>query len=119
MRTRCEIISQDLMPGLRALVSRELIYAHNLSQTEAAKLLGVSQPAVSQYLRQLRGDKARALEKSAVYNEIKKLCERLSSNQLDAEELMSEFCSICNVAIENGVINVGKKAIHCPVCASD
>lgn len=117
MRTLCEIVAQDMMPALRALVSRELISTYKLSQTETAKLLGVSQPAVSQYLRQLRGERARALENSQVYEAIRDLCARLHENEVSSSQLMIDFCRICNIAIECGALNIGKnmKNIKCEI----
>ena len=70
MKTVCEIVAQDILPILRAAIAKELISSYNLNQGEAAKLLDVSQPAVSQYLRQLRG-KNSLIENKAVAVEIK------------------------------------------------
>lgn len=117
MRTLCEVVAQDIMPALRALVSRELISTYNLSQTETAKLLGVSQPAVSQYLRQLRGDRAKSLENGRTYDAIKELCGRLQANEVTHAQLMVEFCRICNVAIRDGNLKIGKDlhGVNCEV----
>ncbi|MGQ9544057.1 MAG: helix-turn-helix domain-containing protein [Candidatus Bathyarchaeia archaeon] len=37
------------------MIAKTLITKHNLTQVEAAKLLGISQPAISLYERKIRG----------------------------------------------------------------
>jgi predicted transcriptional regulator len=55
MKSPCEEISKDLIPTARALLVKDLVERHNLSQVEIANRLVITQPAVSQYLRSLRG----------------------------------------------------------------
>ena len=76
MKTVCEIVVQDILPTLRAAIAKELIAGYSLNQGEVAKLLDVSQPAISQYLRQLRG-KHNFLENASVQEEIKELAARM------------------------------------------
>ena len=117
MRTVCEIVVHDILPTLRAAVAKDLINSYNLNQGETAKLLGVSQPAVSQYLRQLRG-KNNLLENKAVADEIKELSSRLHSKQMSADELATKMCGISKLVINNGFMNGEKfhKVDNCLVC---
>ena len=48
MRLDCEIISQDFLPVLRSAIAKELA-SMGLNQKQVADILGISQPAVSQY----------------------------------------------------------------------
>ncbi len=98
MKLCCEAVA-DLLPSLRALVAGELMNEYKLSQKEIAKRLFITQPAVSQYLRNLRGGDKRLLENSV--QEIKSLCERLHSNDINEEALLKEFYNICNAAVGN------------------
>lgn len=50
-----ELASKSVIPALRALIVKRLVEEHGMTQQEAAKLLGVTQPAVSKYLHQKRG----------------------------------------------------------------
>ena len=50
-----ELASKSVIPAIRALVVKRLVEEHNMTQQEAAKLLGVTQPAVSKYLHEKRG----------------------------------------------------------------
>ncbi|MFH0949065.1 MAG: transcriptional regulator [Candidatus Aenigmatarchaeota archaeon] len=97
MRLYCETVVQDVLPSLRAMLARELISEYKLSQNEVSKLLNVTQAAVSQYLRSIRGNNRKILENGAIYSEIKSLCQKIYSKELDKGQLASEFCRVCRV----------------------
>ncbi|GBC69265.1 hypothetical protein HRbin01_00961 [archaeon HR01] len=50
-----EIESKLTIPIMRALVARRLVTNHNFTQEQVAKSLGLTQAAVSNYLRGVRG----------------------------------------------------------------
>ena len=51
-----EIETKTSVPALRALVAKRLINEYNFSQKDTAKLIGVTQAAISNYLRGTRGN---------------------------------------------------------------
>ena len=104
MKPVCEVMVQYIFPSMRAVISRELIFEYKLNQNEVARLLGVSQPAVSQYLRQLRGDKKTLLENSQVSKEVKKLCKKIHDEKINRVELMGEFCKLCKLMTSKGLV---------------
>ncbi len=57
MDPQCEIIGKYVLPVFRSMLAKELVVKHHLSQTEAAKKLGTTQAAVSQYLSSKRAFK--------------------------------------------------------------
>lgn len=99
MKTVCEVIAQDILPILRAAIAKELINSYNLNQGEAAKLLDVSQPAVSQYLRQLRG-KSNIIDKADVQVQIKDLSTKLYLKEITQSELAVNMCKISKTILE-------------------
>jgi len=50
-----EIESKLTIPLMRAMVARKLIKEHSFTQEEAARAIGVTQAAISNYLRGVRG----------------------------------------------------------------
>ena len=50
-----EIESKLTIPVIRAMVAKKLISEHDYTQEEAAKALGVTQAAISNYIRGVRG----------------------------------------------------------------
>jgi predicted transcriptional regulator len=95
MKLFCEIIV-ELLPSLRALIAEELMNGYRLNQKEIAKRLFVTQPAISQYLRNLRGGERKLLDGSV--QEIRNLCSRLYNNEVGKEELLKELYNICSTA---------------------
>jgi len=51
-----EIESKSLIPAVRAMIAKKLSNEHYLKEDAVAKILGVTQAAVSNYVRGTRGD---------------------------------------------------------------
>jgi len=51
-----EIESKSLIPALRAILAKDLAKKHNIREDEISQMLGVTQAAVSNYIRGIRGD---------------------------------------------------------------
>ncbi|MBU3957705.1 MAG: helix-turn-helix domain-containing protein [Nanoarchaeota archaeon] len=98
MKPLCEIIVLDVMPAARALIAKDLVEKHGLTQAAAAKKLGMTQPAISQYRRNLRGGKAGIMEKDGeVMGKINSIAERIARGELSHVDATNEFCEICKL----------------------
>jgi len=64
-----EVEARVMLPVLRAAVVTQLVREHGLQQKRVAKALGITQPAVSNYLRMSRG-KMRELFQNDVLREV-------------------------------------------------
>jgi predicted transcriptional regulator len=99
MGPRCETIGKYVLPIFRSLVAKELVKTYDLTQQEAAKKLGTTQAAVSQYINSKRAFKgAQHLEVimpkiQAIASETAK---RLSGNEIGADEVTLDFCRLCS-----------------------
>jgi predicted transcriptional regulator len=51
-----EIEAKSLIPAIRAILARKLIKEYDLKEEVVAKVLGITQAAVSNYIRGTRGD---------------------------------------------------------------
>jgi predicted transcriptional regulator len=81
---------------------------YKLTQQDAASKLGLTQSAVSQYTRQLRGFKMKVLEKDKhILDEIEKFSGRIASGELNSLNALNAFCDICKI--------VRKKKILCEI----
>lgn len=111
MSLPCEIAIKCLLPPVRALLAKELTAKHNLKQLEAAKLLGVSQPAISLYQRKIRG-KAIDLEKDReIMEQIENLASALAKENLAYKDFIQMFCEICRKIRAKGLLCKMHKAI--------
>ena len=51
-----EIESKSLIPALRAILAKNLAKKHHIHEDQISKMLGVTQAAISNYIRGTRGD---------------------------------------------------------------
>jgi len=94
-----EIESKTLIPALRAILAKKLAEDHKIREDEISKMLGVTQAAVSNYIRGTRGDPsliAKLLEEKQVATMINELCDSLSSDMAYTPSNLSKFIGLCN-----------------------
>jgi len=105
MKPFCEVIVTTILPAIRSIITKELLSSYRLTQKQTADLLGLTQPAVSQYFRESRGFKIKLLEKQPkIMKMIDDLTKDIAAERLNAKEIQSRFCSICKNVRESKVI---------------
>jgi predicted transcriptional regulator len=98
MSFSCESVARHVLPLYRAYVAKELVEKYGYTQVNAAKKLGTTQPAISQYLSSKRGRK-----KIANYDEIvplvqkasAKVAKRMATAAMSRDEFNGSFCDLC------------------------
>ena len=94
-----EIESKTLIPALRAILAKNLAEKHEVREDEISKMLGVTQAAISNYIRGTRGDpeliKKLAAEKQ-VSEMIDEIATDLSSDMAYSPSSLSKFIGLCN-----------------------
>jgi predicted transcriptional regulator len=55
MKIFCEIMLTQILPAIKAIAAREMLKKYHMTQLEIAKVLGVTQAAISQYKNKIRG----------------------------------------------------------------
>lgn len=94
-----EIESKSLIPAVRAILARELVKIRGLKEEEVARLLGITQAAVSNYIRGTRGD-IELISKLSSFQEIMRMIkdieEDLSSHRAYSASTLSKFIALCN-----------------------
>ena len=100
MYLRCEVVARYLLPIFRSMVAKELIEKYNFTQVEAAKKLGTTQAAISQYMHSKRGSKG-AQQFVDLLPEIQSLAnktaENIAAGKMEAKDIMTKFCELCTV----------------------
>jgi predicted transcriptional regulator len=104
MLAPCEVVVRCALPSIRALIAEELVNKHNLNQAEAAKLLGVSQPAISLYCRKIRGKAINLENNLEIKKLIEKLAEQLTKDKLSRKEFIPKLCEICRMVRAKGLL---------------
>jgi len=96
-----ELASKSVIPAIRALIVKRLVEEHGLTQQEAAKLLGVTQPAVSKYLHQKRGAAIRLGGIKEIERATGDIADLISSRKVPAIEVMSKIEAACEYVRKN------------------
>ncbi len=92
MKSPCELVVWDVLPSIRAAVAEELV-KRGLSQKDISKLLGITPPAVSQYVSKKRGYNIEFRED--IKASISKLADDLLEKKLDNPT--DRICDICRM----------------------
>jgi len=93
-----EIESKTLIPALRAILAKKLS-ENKIREDEISKMLGVTQAAVSNYIRGTRGDPnliAKLLTEEQVVQMLDEISENLASNMAYTPASLSKFIGLCN-----------------------
>ena len=94
-----EIESKTLIPALRAILAKKLAETHKIREDEISKMLGVTQAAVSNYIRGTRGD-PQLIEKLGHEEQVAKMLDELSENLASdmayTPSSLSKFIGLCN-----------------------
>lgn len=104
MTMPCEVAVKSLVPAIRALMAKELTQTHKLKQEEAARLLGITQAAVSKYIRQVRGKALDIEEIEEAHAITVGITNLLVKGQISRPELVKRFCLVCRVIRQTGVM---------------
>jgi len=94
-----EIESKSLIPALRAILAKKLAEDHKIREDEISKMLGVTQAAVSNYIRGTRGDPQliqKLLAEEQVSKMVDELTDSLSSDMAYTPSNLSKFIGLCN-----------------------
>lgn len=96
LRLPCEALIEHLLPLIRRVLAKELVNRHGMSQVQASRILGVTQPAVSNYLR---SEPRVRMELEGSLGEVEMMVEELSEDLLKGRltqvEALKRICSLC------------------------
>jgi predicted transcriptional regulator len=94
-----EIESKTMIPALRAILAKKLANQHKIREDEISKMLGVTQAAVSNYIRGTRGDPKLISQLSSekqIVEMLNEISDNLASNKAYTPASLSKFIGICN-----------------------
>jgi len=99
----------------------ELVENHGLMQAEVARRFGVTDAAISQYLKSKRGIN-KEIENSDNYPEFKLEVGRAAVRMLNGSDITTEICAICSMVKDSGMlckiyeIQTEEEAPECVYC---
>jgi hypothetical protein len=120
MKLYCEVVVGDILPALRALITKKLIENFGLTQNQAAQKLGLTQPAVSQYKKYLRGGKIKQLQKNKnLMLIVRKFAVKIVTEKISSKEINLKILEIAHVVVAKKIIHdetMHKEKIPCEIC---
>ena len=94
-----EIEAKSLIPAIRAILAVKLIREYKMKEELAARSLGITQAAVSNYIRGTRGD-TDLITKLSSFQEVMRMIDEiardLAGNNAYTPFTMSKFLQLCN-----------------------
>lgn len=93
MRPPCEIMANQLLPALRALISQHLTTEYGFTQNQIARALGVTQASVSRGLKQI--DRFEQYYTPDVRKAARDFAEKLSTERQPLDESIEQLCIFC------------------------
>ena len=94
-----EIETKTLIPALRAILAKKLMETYNIQEEDISKMLGVTQAAISNYIRGTRGNPEliiKLLSIKEVSGMIDEIASNLSTNMAYTPASLSKFIGLCN-----------------------
>jgi predicted transcriptional regulator len=104
MSVPCEVAVKCVLPVIRAMVAKELMAKHQLKQTQVAKMLRVSQPAISLYCRKIRGRAIDLENDEDIGKQVRSVAETLAKKGLARRDLIPKYCEICKTVRAKGLL---------------
>jgi uncharacterized protein len=94
-----EIEAKSLIPAIRAILAKKLVNEYEMKEEIVARVLGVTQAAVSNYLRGTRGD-IQLMNRLTSVLEVMRMTDDiardLTSNKVYTPNTMAKFVELCN-----------------------
>lgn len=118
MKTPCEIVVWYVLPTIRREIAREMVTTYRMKQSDVGHIFGVTDAAISQYLKKKRGG-SQLIEESEHYPQFLEEVKKSSKLIVDGKSDMSaELCRICNFIKEIGLLaEIYTESTHMPAPA--
>ena len=123
MKLYCEVVVQDVLPAVRSLITRELIQRYKMNQIEISKKLGITQPAVSLYKKEMRGARIKKLATNKELMAIvKNFTREIVSKNISSPEIQHKFLEISHKIVDKKLASLEdeelilSEQIPCNIC---
>ena len=104
----CETAAKVVIPAIRAHVARELVQSYELKQDQVAKILGITQSAVSKYTSGTRGSVLRVENIKEIQPLLAEIVALVADGNVSRKDLLEKFCQTCQAVRRTGSM--------CPLC---
>lgn len=103
MRFEVEVITEELLPAVRSILASNLKEDYGLKQAVIAEKLGITQPAVSQYLTQSRADQG-IVERLKDDPQTAVLLDTAASKAVKSQDFSPEIAQVVQTVRDKGLM---------------
>lgn len=103
MKTPSEVVVWYVLPVIRRELAKELVEAYGMRQSDVGRLFGVTDAAISQYLKNKRGG-GDLLEQSPHYSGFREEIRKSAAAIRDGADVVTELCRICDYVRRTGLL---------------
>ena len=103
----CEVAVKSVIPAIKASLVRELA-KKDFKQGDIAQLLGISQSAVSKYIRKIRGNVIKLDNLAEIDPLINDMVKILLKEKFQREKILKRVCEACYI--------IRKNELMCKLC---
>jgi XRE family transcriptional regulator, thiamine biosynthesis regulator len=122
LQTPYEIAAKSVIPAIRGMIAKSLI-DRNMTQTEIAYSLGITQPAVSKYFSEKRGRAIDFDSRGDVLKMTEVIAEGISDHRLNRVQIANMIKEVCDYVMRSGYmcelhygIDPQTKEMGCKMC---
>ncbi len=102
---------KTVLPAVKAVMARQIVEKHGFNEQETARLLGLSQSAVSRYISKERGNLLAIEGSTEILALIDQMVLFLVKEPANKSGILALFCQICQAIREKGLM--------CPLCQKE
>ena len=112
MKPPCEIVVWYVIPSIRSKLAKELLNL-GMKQKDISQLLDITQPAVSQYIRDKRGHEIKFNPDVDEY--IKNMAQDIAIGELEPIDLIPKICHVCKtIKTQEVLCQLHKEKVNIP-----
>lgn len=102
----CQAVINKILPTFRFLMVKQLIHKHGYTQTKAARKIGITQSAISQYMTSKRATRGKELgiNYPLVESMAHEAADKIAHNKMKPDEIITYFCKLCTTMKENNYV---------------
>ena len=103
MKMPCELIVSHILPTAKGALAKALVNEHGMTQIEIAKLFGVTNAAISQYVKGLRGGKS-LIDQTAYKDDFYSMISETATEISRGMTINEAICRVCSFVKNSGLL---------------
>ena len=103
MKMPCELVVTHVLPTARGAIAKALVQQHGMTQTQVARLFGVTSAAVSQYIKGMRGGN-NLIDNSAWKDDFYRMISEKADEVAAGADITEVLCGVCSYVKDSGLL---------------